>query len=44
MTGLVTAAVLATLVAFLISTTEAAFQRMSRTRAHDLLEPSPRSR
>jgi CBS domain containing-hemolysin-like protein len=38
MTGLVTAAVLATLVAFLISTTEAAFQRMSRTRAHDLLE------
>ncbi|WP_377643309.1 hemolysin family protein [Oryzobacter terrae] len=38
MTGLVTAAVLATLVAFLISTAEAAFQRMSRARAHELLE------
>jgi magnesium and cobalt exporter, CNNM family len=38
MTGLVTAAVLATLVAFLISTTEAAFSRMSRARAHELLD------
>jgi CBS domain containing-hemolysin-like protein len=38
MTGLVTAAVLATLVAFLISTAEAAFSRMSRTRAHELLD------
>ncbi len=38
MTGLVTAAVLATLVAFVISTAEAAFSRMSRTRAHDLLD------
>ena len=38
MTGLVTAAVLATLVAFLISTAEAAFSRMSRTRANELLE------
>lgn len=38
MTGLVTAAVLATLVAFLISTAEAAFSRMSRSRAHELLD------
>ena len=38
MTGLVTAAVVATLVAFVIATTEAAFQRMSRARAHELLE------
>jgi len=38
MTRLVTAAVLATLVAFLISTAEAAFSRMSRTRAHELLD------
>ena len=38
MTGLVTAAVVATLVAFVISTAEAAFQRMSRARAHELLE------
>ncbi len=38
MTRLVTFAVLATLVAFLISTAEAAFSRMSRTRANDLLE------
>src|SRR6476469_10581353 len=38
MTGLVTAAVLATLVAFLISTAEAAFSRMSRVRAEELLD------
>ena len=38
MTGLVTAAVLATLVAFLISAAEAAFSRMSRTRANELLD------
>ena len=38
MTGLVTAAVVATLVAFLISAAEAAFQRMSRARAHELLD------
>ena len=38
MTGLVTAALLATLVAFVISAAEAAFSRMSRTRAHELLE------
>ena len=38
MTRLVTFAVLATLVAFLISTAEAAFSRMSRTRAGELLD------
>ena len=38
MTRLVTLAVLATLVAFLISTAEAAFSRMSRTRAGELLD------
>ena len=38
MTRLVTFAVLATLVAFLISTAEAAFSRMSRTRAAELLD------
>lgn len=38
MTRLVTLAIIATLIAFLISTAEAAFQRMSRTRAHELLE------
>ena len=38
MTRLVVAAVLATLLAFLISMAESAFQRMSRVRADELLE------
>jgi CBS domain containing-hemolysin-like protein len=38
MTGLVTAALVATLVAFLISAAEAAFARMSRSRAAELLD------
>ena len=38
MTRLVVLAIAATLLAFLISTAEAAFQRMSRARAHELLE------
>ena len=38
MPRLVTLAVIATLVAFLIATAEAAFQRMSRARANELLD------
>ena len=41
MTGLVVAALLATLLAFLISIAEAAFARMSRARAAELLDLEP---